>query len=53
MQDRKIIIAGLAKKSGANVLSVNDEQFEDFALGSMMDTIKKNENVRRESIMRK
>ena len=38
---------------GANVLSIKDEQFEDLALGSMMDTVKTNENVSRELIMKK
>jgi hypothetical protein len=47
------IFADLAKKLGANVLAVKDEQFEDFALGSLMDSIKTNENVSRESIMKK
>jgi len=34
------ILSDLAKKLGANVLSVRDEQFEDFALGSLMDAVK-------------
>jgi len=43
----------LAKKLGANVLSIKDEQFEDFALGTLMDSIKTDENVSREEIMNK
>jgi hypothetical protein len=47
------ILSDLAKKLGANVLSVKDEQFEDFALGSLMDAVKTGENVSRDSIMKK
>jgi hypothetical protein len=46
------ILFDLAKKLGANVLSVKDEQFEDFALGSLMDSIKTGENISKESIMK-
>jgi hypothetical protein len=51
-QSNKILLE-LAKKLGADVLSLKDKQFEDFALGSLMDTVKTNENVSRESIMKK
>ena len=47
------ILSDLAKKLGANVLSIKDEQFEDLALGSLMNTVKTNENVSRELIMKK
>jgi hypothetical protein len=47
------ILSDLAKKLGANVLSVKDEQFEDFALGTLMNTVKTNENVSRDLIMKK
>jgi hypothetical protein len=47
------ILAELAKKLGGKVLSLNDEQYEDFALGSLMDKVKTNENVSREIIMNK
>jgi hypothetical protein len=47
------LLADLAKKLGGNVLSVKDEQFEDLALGTLMNTVKTNETVSRESIMKK
>lgn len=47
------ILSDLAKKLGANVLSIKDEQFEDLALGSLMNNVKTNENVSRELIMKK
>ena len=47
------ILFDLAKKLGANVLTVRDEQFEDFALGSIMDSVKTGENVSRELILKK
>ncbi len=47
------MLSDLAKKLGANVLSIKDEQFEDFALGSLMNTVKTNKNVSREIILKK
>lgn len=47
------ILSDLAKKLGAKVLSIKDEQFEDMALGSLMDAVKTNENVSREPIIEK
>lgn len=47
------ILFDLAKQLGANVMSVKDDQFEDFALGTLMDTVKTGENVSRELIMKK
>jgi hypothetical protein len=47
------ILFDLAKKLGANVLSLRDEQFEDFALGTLMDSVKTGENVSRELVMKK
>jgi hypothetical protein len=47
------ILSDLAKKLGAKVLSIKDEQFEDMALGSLMDAVKTDENVSRELIMKK
>jgi len=47
------IIRELAKKLGADVLNINEEQYEDLALGSLMDKVKTGENVSRESIMNK
>jgi hypothetical protein len=51
-QNTKILKA-LAKKLGANVLNINEEQFEDLALGLLMDRSKTGETVSRESIMKK
>jgi hypothetical protein len=47
------LLFDLAKKLGADVLSVRDEQFEDFALGTLMDTVKTGENISRELVMEK
>ena len=47
------ILSDLAKKLGGNVLSLGDDQFEDFALGSMMDSVKTDKTVSRETIMSK
>lgn len=45
------LLAKLAKSLGANVLQTTDEQFEDFALGKLMDSVKTNETVSRTLIM--
>lgn len=47
------MLSDLAKKLGAKVLSIKDEQFEDFALGSLMNTVKTNKNISRELILKK
>lgn len=47
------IITELAKKLGGNVLPIKDEQFEDFALGTLMNKVKTNEIVTRKEIIRK
>ena len=47
------ILRELAKKLGANVLNINEEQYEDLALGSLMDKVKTGKTVSRESIMKK
>lgn len=47
------ILADLAKKLGGNVLNLADDQYEDFALGSLMDSVKTGETVSSESIMAK
>ena len=47
------ILAQLAKKLGGKVLSLKNEQYEDFALGSMIEKVKTNENVSRDIIMKK
>jgi hypothetical protein len=45
------ILSDLAKKLGGNVMNLADDQFEDFALGSLMDSVKTGKTVSRESIM--
>ncbi|MEI6575634.1 MAG: hypothetical protein WCO63_05580 [Bacteroidota bacterium] len=47
------ILKELAKKLGANVLTINEEQYEDLALGILMDKTKTGKTVSRESIMKK
>jgi hypothetical protein len=47
------ILSDLAKRLGGRVMSIKDEQYEDFALGSLMDKVKTNETVSRDSIMKK
>jgi len=45
------ILSDLAKKLGGNVLNLDDDQYEDIALGSLMDAVKTGKTVSRESIM--
>jgi len=47
------ILKELAKKLGADVLSLNEEQYEDLALGLLMDKSKTGDLASRESIMKK
>ena len=47
------ILRELAKKLGASVLSINEEQYEDLALGTLMNRVKTGKTVNRESIMKK
>jgi hypothetical protein len=47
------ILAELAEKLGNKVISINEEEFEDFAFGKMMDEDKTGETVSREEIMKK
>ena len=47
------LISRLAKELGGKVISIDDEQYEDIALGKLMDSEKTNETVSREEIMRK
>jgi hypothetical protein len=45
------ILSDLAKKLGGNVMTIADDQYEDFALGALMDSVKTGKTVSRESIM--
>ena len=47
------ILKALAKKLGANVMSMKDEQYEDFLLGAVMDAQKTGEEVSREEVFKK
>ncbi len=47
------ILKELAKKLGADVLNINEDQFENLALGIIMDKVKTGDSVSRESIMNK
>lgn len=46
------ILSELARKLGGSVILIDDEQFEDIALGSAMDKIKTGELSDRDSIMK-
>ena len=47
------ILKELAKRLGANVVSMNDNQYEDFLLGSIMDSDKTGTEVSRDEIFKK
>lgn len=47
------ILKQLAKKLGASVTSVNDDQYEDFLLGTLMDSQKTGKTVSKEDIFKK
>lgn len=47
------ILSELARKLGGRVIQIDDEQFEDIALGSVMDKIKTGELSDRDLIMKK
>jgi hypothetical protein len=47
------ILSDLARKLGGSVIVLEDEQYEDFALGSAMDKVKIGEMADQESIVRK
>jgi hypothetical protein len=47
------ILKELAKRLGADIMNINEEQYEDIALGLLMDHSKTGEKVSRETIMKK
>ena len=47
------ILAALARKLGAKVLDVTDDQFEDYALGALMDDVQTGEIVPKSAILKK
>lgn len=47
------ILSDLAKKLDGNVVDIKDEQFEDFMLGTLMDSVKTGKTVSRNTIFKK
>jgi hypothetical protein len=47
------ILLELAKRLGANVLNMNDAQYEDFLLGSIMEEVKTGKEVSKEEVIKK
>jgi hypothetical protein len=47
------ILSELAKKLGGSVIDLKDDPYEDIALGGLMDKVKTNETVDKETIMKK
>ena len=47
------LLSDLAKKLGGNVVDIKDEQFEDFLLGRLMDSVKTGKTVSRNTIFKK
>jgi hypothetical protein len=47
------ILSELARKLGGSVINLEDEQYEEIALGTAMDAVKTGELTDREVIMRK
>ena len=46
------ILKDLAKKLGANVLNMNDAQYEDFLLGSIINSEKTGEDISKEAVIK-
>lgn len=47
------LLSELARKLGGSVLNLEDEQFEEIALGTAMDAVKTGELADRDTIIRK
>lgn len=47
------ILSELARRLGGSVINLEDEQYEDIALGAAMDSVRTGELVDRETIMQK
>ena len=47
------LLLELAKKLGANVIAIEDEQYEDLLLGKEMDKVKTNELISKNEILKK
>lgn len=51
--ESKRILLQLAKKLGAVTLNINNEHYEDLALGYLIDVVKTRETIDRVSVMKK
>ena len=47
------ILSELARRLGGSVINLEDEQYEDIALGAAMDSVRTDALVDRETIMQK
>ncbi len=47
------LIAKLVKELGGKVIAINEQQYEDLALGTLMENEKTGESVGREEVMKK
>jgi len=47
------ILKALARKLGASVININDQDYEDFLLGTSMEKVKTGEVVAREAVIKK
>jgi len=47
------LITKLVKELGGKVISINEEQYEDLAFGTLLDKEKTGETVSREEVMKK
>jgi hypothetical protein len=47
------ILKELAKQLGANVVSLKDNQYEDFLLGTIIDSEKTGKDASREEVLQK
>ncbi len=47
------LISRLVKELGGDVLSINDEQYEDLALGRLMEDVKTNVDDDRDLVFKK
>ena len=47
------ILAELARMLGGTVIDLNEEQYEDFVLGTLMDNVKTGKAVSRSTIFKK
>lgn len=46
------LLSELAKKLGGDVINLNDEQFENLALGVLMDSEKTGKKISREEVFK-